>query len=558
VELSSNDRTLRQVLSSYYFFIPRFQRPYSWTIENVEELWDDIRDSSADYFIGAMVVYPISDDTVSLIDGQQRLSTVVMLLCAIRDAAEAAGHGSLANGTHTFIERTDEDDEERFVLHTQTSYPFLHDEILSRGDAELAAKPGAEEKNLQVAFDRLTQNVQSIVSSAESNSGISAAAKSKLIEDHLRKLRDKVLGLRIVFIEVGNQDDATTIFVTLNSRGEELEPADLVKAHLLQLLPKKGALDRPLEKWQTIIDHFDESAADLRLTEFLLAFWRSRFETKTTARTLTKSIRKRIKKQDATAFLADLVTDSVLYRQINEPEARRWKKEENAVVDSLRFMRDFHITQPMPLLLSLLRSYDCKKVSLSQLRRAYRAVENYHFMFNTIGSKSSSGGMSSFYSRRAINLHSSDDPKKIAVQIDDLVKELNRRRPGNAEFDEAIGNLWYTDERTADKRVIQYILRRFYEHNATDAPDFSLMTIEHFSSQASAATSSGRLGNLVLVSRDLNGKLGSKTIAQKQADLKAAKQWVPPELLTVKRWGSAEIDKRTSALTSAARTKVFT
>src|SRR5688572_17154093 len=117
MKLDANDRTLREVLNAYFFFIPRFQRPYSWEIEQVEELWEDaIQESGPDYFIGSMVVYPHGDDTMAVIDGQQRLTTLMMLLCAIRDAAEANGDDKLANGTHRFIERTDEHDEERFAL----------------------------------------------------------------------------------------------------------------------------------------------------------------------------------------------------------------------------------------------------------------------------------------------------------------------------------------------------------------------------------------------------------------------------------------------------------
>ena len=92
MKLDSADRTLRQVLNTYFFFIPRFQRPYSWELENVEELWEDaIQESADDYFIGSMVVYPHRDDTVAVIDGQQRLTTLMMLLCAIPRRRRRAG-----------------------------------------------------------------------------------------------------------------------------------------------------------------------------------------------------------------------------------------------------------------------------------------------------------------------------------------------------------------------------------------------------------------------------------------------------------------------------------
>ncbi len=376
VQLTSNDRTLRQILSTYYFSIPRFQRPYSWTPENIEDLWQDaIQDSTGDYFVGSMVVYPKRDDTVAVIDGQQRLTTFLMLLCSIRDAADEQTCSSLANGTQTFIERTDENDQMRFVLQTDSSYPFLQDAILSKGTAELDTIVGSEEKALQAAYRRIVQYVRGIVESVLSDSALSEEAKQNVILKRLQEARDKLLGLRIVFIEVGTEDDATTIFVTLNSRGKDLEPADLVKAYLLQLMPQRSGLDRPLEKWQSIIDKFDASEATIDMTEFLLAVWRSRYEPRITEKKLMRQIRKQIKKPDAPRFLRDLVSDAELYRQVREPDYRKWTRDQEAAPQSLRFLRDFQISQSMPLLLSLMREFETGRIRLSQLKRALRAIE---------------------------------------------------------------------------------------------------------------------------------------------------------------------------------------
>ena len=65
MKIESTDQDLRTMLSSAYYKIPRFQRPYSWDRENVEEFWEDvIHDNPQDYFIGSMVVY--KDGTIAL------------------------------------------------------------------------------------------------------------------------------------------------------------------------------------------------------------------------------------------------------------------------------------------------------------------------------------------------------------------------------------------------------------------------------------------------------------------------------------------------------------
>ena len=120
-----------------------------------------------------------------------------------------------------------------------------------------------------------------------------------------------------MFVETASQDDATTVFVTLNSRGRP-EPADLVKAHLLSQRPKTGSLDRPLERWQRIVDLFDASENRPDMSDFVLAVWRSRYGT-ATAKSLDKAVRKRIRKRDADTFLTELTEDSRLFRTILEP-----------------------------------------------------------------------------------------------------------------------------------------------------------------------------------------------------------------------------------------------
>ncbi len=561
MKLDSADRTLREILNTYFFFIPRFQRPYSWELEQVDELWEDaVQESDDDYFIGSMVVHKKGEDTVAVIDGQQRLTTLMMLLCAIRDAAAEVGHEGLANGTHTFVERIDENDDSRFVLNTETSFPFLHDEILSREDAELSAKVGREEEAIRDAYERLVEYVAGTVGAILTNPTIAKGKKKAAVGEALKKLRDKVLALRLIFVLVGDQDDATTIFVTLNSRGKDLEPADLVKAHLLQLLPKKQHLDAPRLKWEGIIDRFDAADPPLRMTDFLLASWRSRFGP-TSAKKLQKDVRKQIKKQEAAAFLDDLVADSKRYLHATDPDTRRWSHEAAEAAESLRFFRDFGIRQPMPLLLSLVREYEEKRLSVPQLIRALRVVEDYVFAWTVLANKTSTGGMSLFYGRYAREIRDAADKVARGVVINKLAAELRSKRPLPVEFDEAFGALWFTNDRPVDKKTVQYALKRIYRHQSPQgaaAVDFSRMTIEHLASQADGVKNGGRIGNLIYVTEALNSKLASKDWDGKRAALKATQdQWVPPDVKKAEKWKTAQIAERTNALAELGRAKIW-
>lgn len=123
MKIESTDKTVAQLLRSSFYQIPRFQRPYSWEVREVEDFWQDtIVDSDADYFIGSIVLFKLPNDTFGIVDGQQRLTTVTMLLAGIRNTLLAQELNPLAKGLHGLIERKDINDEKQFILQTETSY----------------------------------------------------------------------------------------------------------------------------------------------------------------------------------------------------------------------------------------------------------------------------------------------------------------------------------------------------------------------------------------------------------------------------------------------------
>src|SRR4030042_6233456 len=122
MKINSIDRDLRELLNSAFYIIPRFQRPYSWDKENVQDFWNDaIANREDDYFIGSFVVYKIGEDSFGIVDGQQRITTITMLLCAIRDAFLVNGFVDLSEGMHGLIERKDINNRINYVLQTETS-----------------------------------------------------------------------------------------------------------------------------------------------------------------------------------------------------------------------------------------------------------------------------------------------------------------------------------------------------------------------------------------------------------------------------------------------------
>ena len=92
MKIESTDPDIRNLLSSGYYRIPRFQRPYSWTQENIQDFWDDVvKDAPENYFIGSMVAFADGKQRFGIVDGQQRLTTITILLSVLRNKMHDLG-----------------------------------------------------------------------------------------------------------------------------------------------------------------------------------------------------------------------------------------------------------------------------------------------------------------------------------------------------------------------------------------------------------------------------------------------------------------------------------
>lgn len=497
------------------------------------------------------------------------MTTITMMLAAIRNEFSKLGATDEAAGIQTLIERKDSKGKLRFVLETETSYPYLQAAIQSQpGKSQPVKALRAEERDHKQAFDLLTEWTGSIIDSIRENKALSTKQKKRQASGELEKLRDKIYGLTVVLVEVGDEDDATTIFQTLNSRGKDLEPADLVKAHLLQMLKAPNAnLDQARDKWDDMRQSFDESAARIDTNRFLLHSWLSR-EEYVGEKDLFKRIKKRVRSNNAQGYLDDLSLDAERYRTAQEPSFRRWQKSQLPVASSLWALSLFRLQQPLPFVLSVLREYDGKRIKLAVLLRALRGVEHFHFLATAVTSQPSSGGISRMYAAAARGVLSGATPSDKGAAVDELLQKLRDRKPTYAEFEAAFIELRSSRVHTQQTPLVRYVLERLHVTapiSTAAAPiDLDQLTVEHLIPQGSKrpagvqAEDVARIGNLLLVTEALNAELEDKAFAEKQKVLKKAVPGLESELLHAKSWGSAQIEARSKRLAKRAYEEVWT
>lgn len=563
--IKPTDKTMKVLLEGAFYKIPRFQRPYSWDKENVDDFWTDaIANQSAFYFIGSFVLYPdkASDDVLLIVDGQQRLTTATILLAVLRNAFDSIEETALAKGVQSLIERSDVNLERRYVLMTETSYPYLQEYIQKHGVPALARKSGTEEEALEVAFQYLTAKVGSELDLIESRPG-PAKQKQGAKKKKLLALRDHLLRLQLLTVELQGEDDAYIIFETLNTRGKDLGIADLVKNLVTRLnKPTNKGVDIAREKWQSILMRFNESAANIDVNSFVYHSWLSR-SAYTGKERLFKDIKSSVTKGDVGVYLDNLVLDSVLYRQILEPGSGSWTKQEANLFDSLRALALFRVGQPLPMILAILRLYRSKKLSLSKTKAVLRSMEHFHVQFTALTAQRTGGGTAKMYAAAAEALTRATDMQKRADELAAFIKKLASRVPSYSEFEAGMEGLEYTSSNTKQKALVQYILVRLDQHQRSGAPvDYSKMTIEHIAPEnplggAVPISRVGRLGNLLLLDEATNGKVANKPFASKCPLYSSSGLPLDATLAKASVWTDVEIEARTKAVSKLAYEKIF-
>ena len=91
IPIKSQTRTIQACFQQCLYKVPNFQRPYSWSLDQLEDFWNDVVLAQGDFFFGSTVTWvseqrDLFNDTYSIIDGQQRLTTSAIALSVIRDA----------------------------------------------------------------------------------------------------------------------------------------------------------------------------------------------------------------------------------------------------------------------------------------------------------------------------------------------------------------------------------------------------------------------------------------------------------------------------------------
>ncbi len=255
-KLSIDQRNIKSLFQDRKsdFLIPDYQRPYAWNEEKCETLWEDLFsfafpnnnieefDEDDEYFLGPIVTYQNDNKKLEVIDGQQRLTTLMLLLRAFYDYFIYA-QDSITKKTREEIAKclwkTDINDEPKLdELKIQSDVAGEDDktEFLN------ILKTGIVEKNYVSNYAKNFRYFKEKIEEFAKKYSIYTATFVQII------MKNCIL----LPIEADDQNTALRIFSTLNDRGMPLSDADIFKAQFYKYYSEKGKKNEFITKWKEL------------------------------------------------------------------------------------------------------------------------------------------------------------------------------------------------------------------------------------------------------------------------------------------------------------------
>ncbi|EDK4010345.1 DUF262 domain-containing protein [Citrobacter braakii] len=561
MKIEANDKEIQDIFSSGYFKIPRFQRPYSWEKDEVENFWEDItKNKDENYFIGSMVVFQSAKPYFGIVDGQQRLTTITIILSVIRDSFIKLRQENLAKGIHMYIEKANVDNENEFILNAETSFPFLHGVIQSFKKESITDDIGIEEKNLENAYNLIRDRITKIIPEINSETTNQIELFHDVVDSPIQKLkdiRDKILALKLVFIQLDNEDDAYLIFETLNARGRDLKTSDLVKNLFLKKLRSNNTrYDSAKTSWNSLVSKFDIDAGENVLDNYLLHYWLSEHQY-TTDKKLFSEIKEYLGEDNSKAesLLKTIINCADYYRMINTPDSVQWSKQELKIKDTFENLNSFKVKQQSSMTLALTRAWKEGKISLKMFKQSLDKIEYFHFIFNSITSQRSSGSIATTYSEHAIRLTNATSHDDVQAILKSLFTALVMKLPRYEEFRVNFIELSYLSNKTRSKNSIKYILsKQLGDAISCLNINHKLLTIEHYIPESAiksgiSADVVGCIGNLLLIDESTNNNILKDTNTEAKYKILVEKGYpLKQTFISSSEWGHTEIKKRTESI----------
>lgn len=326
-----NKQSVKQLLETgkvNKFIIPEYQRPYAWSDEQIQTLFEDLveyteNNNESTYFLGTIVSYENENGEQEIIDGQQRITSLFLLLRALYSKLNSMTEtkevknfkGQIESALWEQDELTAEVDFEKTLIESRVMRDEgnkVFSEILITGKVESLAKD-----NYSLNYKLFTELIEKY-----------ATSEPELFFWFIRNVLNKAILLPIT---ADSQDTALTIFSTLNDRGLALSDADIFKAKIYNQLDINGKATF-IEQWQKLDDEATNANESIQKLFYYYMFYLRALEND--RNTTTPGIRKyysrnnfeQLYKSDVMTNLNKLLNLWLVVNNRVEIEDEEWSK----------------------------------------------------------------------------------------------------------------------------------------------------------------------------------------------------------------------------------------
>lgn len=525
--------SLNELYRKYTSFeIPNFQRDYSWNVQYYANFFDDIINSIElddqkhvinNYFIGTMVFSEAGLEKVQVIDGQQRLTTLTILISALARRLGEIPDDKKARGLFKYVSVEDIEGDVRPRLITTSSSPFLDKYVQTFGYEKSKSTITAdtnEEELIQKAYDHFYEWL------SDDNLNKYVTLSNLKYGERLIALRDQLMNIRMISIISKNKETSYSVFEILNAKGMQLDDLDLIKNYIFEKLnsdPDSVSANQKIvfNNWETMKKNLRDRDNNFDVSLFYRTYWISKFE-KVPKNNLFKSFGRFFEgkeEDDYVEFSNDLTAESQRIIKIIKPRLSDYESKQQylPIVQGLQNLSVLNTKQYLVILLALVDAYEKGNLSSRILIKTINFIETFIFMYSTL-KHGQANIYESIFSKAAIEIRKSESKADVHSVLDkELFKNVRLRSEISTfeEFAKGFMTLEYTKRKTAKNATAYYALKKLTDRMNGDviAQDFS---VEHIVNEASKGDNVLNIGNLIGLERNLNSDADDKSFEDKR------------------------------------------
>ncbi|WP_285015071.1 DUF262 domain-containing protein [Lactococcus garvieae] len=533
MKFEATGKSIKSILSEHdRLIIPRFQRDFSWDKRNYEEFLEDILSQisyandtfiESNYFLGNMIFLGARNDKeLEVIDGQQRLTTITILLAAIRNTLKELDNEYASRIATTiqdkYIINDDYGDKIR-RLEPKSSFPYFGNTIQSNvaDDSEATTE---EEEDIKSTFDNFIKFLSLKYFKKRSlfvDNGIEPD-NEKYIQA-LKVLFEQIIACEVVAIYVEDKKYANQLFENINSKGKALSPIDVIKNHIFSLVPESDAgIDNLQLCWQDmkrkISSHTSEANYSRSFDDYFIDYLKVRFpEWKVNkANVYSKFVKEFDTEEKNDQLVKELSKDLDQYLQIINPQEGDFSEQQKKpIYYALQAISRFKGRQVIiPIFAVFLKRKENKSIiKNSDLVDLMQFLANYHFAVFGTDMKFRSNQLTyhfGIFTGKVKTAQNKGDMKDAITYLKEQMLALLPREM----FIEQFKKLTFSKKKARGKNLSEYpasfAIRTIENHMSGKNIYDSLSNIEHILDEGE--TGIQNIGNLVILETQYNDELG--------------------------------------------------